>query len=127
MAIIGHGIDVVEVSRISRLMAENGEAFLERCFTVAERDYAGASRRRDEHLAARFAAKEAVMKALGTGWTAGIAWTEIEVTRDAAGVPGIRLSGAAGAAAARAGVGAWHVSLSHTDTTAIASVIAETG
>ncbi len=125
MAIVGHGIDLVEISRISRLMSENGESFLSRCFTAAEREYAGDSRRRDEHLAARFAAKEAVMKALGTGWTAGIAWTDIEVTRDAAGVPGVRLGGAAAQVAERLGIARWRLSLSHTATVAMASAIAE--
>ncbi len=120
-----HGIDIVEVSRIARLRAEHPERFLDRCFTPAEQAYAqGSSRRLDEHLAARFAAKEAVLKALGTGLTGGIAWTDIEVTRDAAGRPGLALRGEAARHAARLSVASWILSLSHTGEMAVASVIA---
>ena len=88
MHIVGHGIDLVEVSRIAELLERHGERFLERCFTAAERGYSDASvKRREEHLAARFAAKEAVLKALGTGWRDGIAWTDIEVVRRPSGQP----------------------------------------
>jgi phosphopantetheine--protein transferase-like protein len=78
MRILGHGIDLVEIARIQRMLADHGERFLERCFTPAEREYAEPARRREEHLAARFAAKEAVLKAMGTGLDDGLAWTEIE-------------------------------------------------
>ncbi len=127
MAIIGHGIDAVEVARIGRLLDERGERFGERCFTGAERAYADSSRRRIEHYAARFAAKEAVMKALGTGWAQGVGWTDIEVTRDDAGRPGVRLHGVAAEIAGRLGITRWSISLTHTGTVAVASVIAEDG
>ena len=73
MPIVGHGIDIVEVSRIQRMLDEHGEQFLARCFTDGERAVGEGGRRYHEHLAARFAAKEAVMKALGTGLSEGIA------------------------------------------------------
>jgi holo-[acyl-carrier protein] synthase len=124
MRIAGHGIDLVEVDRIARMIADHGEHFLSRCFTAAEREHGAGSKREAEHLAARFAAKEAALKALGTGLTHGISWTDIEVIRHPSGQPTIRLRGEAAAIAARLGIGQWHLSLSHTATHAIASVIA---
>jgi holo-[acyl-carrier protein] synthase len=121
---IAHGIDLVPVSRIARMVADHDQRFLDRCFTPAERAYAEPSRRRDEHLAARFAAKEAVMKALGTGLDDGLTWTEIEVVREPSGRPGIALRGRALEIAAALGIHSWLVSLSHTDDHAAASVIA---
>lgn len=109
-----HGVDIVSVTRIEAMLGEHGERFRERCFTAGEQAYCeGQSRRRAEHYAARFAAKEAVMKALGTGLTQGITWREIEVTRSAAGAPGVSLSGKAAEAAAGLGVKGWALSLSH--------------
>jgi len=124
MRIIGHGIDITEVARIGRMVAEHGEKFFERCFTERERTYAGERKRRDEHLAARFAAKEAVLKALGTGWSDGIGWTDVEVVLLPSGQPTVKLSGRAAEVAATQGVTAWTLSLSHTESHAIASAIA---
>lgn len=125
MTILGHGIDLVETSRIAQMVARHGDHFLDRCFTAAERGYAEASaKRRDEHLAARFAAKEAVLKALGTGWRNGIAWTDVEVVREPSGRPVVKLSGEAERVAASLGITAWMLSLSHTDSHAMASAIA---
>lgn len=125
MAIVGHGIDVVEVSRVAAMLRDHGDQFLTRCFSADERAYALAQPRRTaEHLAARFAAKEATLKALRTGLTAGIAWTDIAVQRLADGSPRLVVAGAAAAVAARLGVRAWWVSLSHTERSAMASVIA---
>lgn len=124
MALVGHGVDLVEVARIARMLDEHGERFLARCFTQAEADYAASSARRVEHLAARFAAKEAVLKALGTGLVAGVSWTDIEVVRDDAGKPVLALTGQAARLAERLGARRWHLSLSHTSTHAIASAIA---
>jgi holo-[acyl-carrier protein] synthase len=127
MPIVGHGIDLVEVDRISQMIARHGDHFLLRVFTEAERGYAHASaKRRDEHLAARFAAKEAALKALGTGWRSGIAWTDIEVVRDASGKPVLNVTGEALRIAESISITRWHVSLSHTESHAIASVIATT-
>ena len=124
MAVIGHGIDIVEVARIERMLRDHGDRFAARCFTEAEREYADrADRRRAEHYAARFACKEAVLKALGTGWKGGIEWTDIEVVRLADGRPQVRLSGRAAAIADDLGITHWHASLSHVGQAAIASVI----
>jgi holo-[acyl-carrier protein] synthase len=125
MPIHGHGIDLVDVARIAAMIERHGETALARCFTAAERDYCDRqSRRRMEHYAARFAAKEAVLKALGTGWAKGIGWTDVEVRRDPAGRPTVQLHGRAAAIAAEQGIAAWQLSLSHTATQAIASAIA---
>ena len=118
-----HGIDLVEVTRIADLQMRHPSRFVERCFTPGERDYCLGRRREAEHLAVRFAAKEAVLKALGTGLVGGLHWTDIEVHRNADGKPTIRLHNLAVAHAARLGVEHWLVSLSHTDSMAMASVI----
>jgi len=126
MAIVGHGVDLAPVARIAQMRERHGERFLTRVFTVAEREYALARpRRADEHLAARFAAKEATLKALGTGLTGGIRWTDIGVEREDGGGPGLVLAGAAAAAGERIGARRWHVSLSHAGGMAMASVLAE--
>jgi holo-[acyl-carrier protein] synthase len=125
MEIKGHGIDLVEVARIERMLGDHGERFLERCFTAGERGYADAGdRRRGERYAARFAAKEAVLKALGTGWRDGIAWTDIEVVRQPSGSPALRIGGRCEQIATDLGITDWTLSLSHTDTSAVASAIA---
>lgn len=124
MRVIGHGIDAVDVARIADAIRRHGDRFLDRCFTRDELEYAARSRRRHEHLAARFAAKEAALKALGTGWSRGIAWTDVSVIRAPSGAPQLRVGGRAGAVARDLGVDAWYVSLSHTSAIAVASVIA---
>lgn len=124
MRIAGHGIDLVEVARIARLIDEHGQRFLDRCFTPHEQQSSDSAKRRAEHLAARFAAKEAVLKALGTGLTGGIAWTDVEVVRQDSGAPGIHLHNEAAKLAASSGITRWLVSLTHTGGHAAASVIA---
>ena len=124
MNAVAHGIDLVEIDRISRMIADHGDRFLERVFTDAERAYAADSdKRRDERLAARFAAKEAALKAIGTGWRSGISWTDIEVVSTPSGAPELRVAGQAAVIAGQRGIGSWLVSLSHTEHAAIASVI----
>lgn len=121
---IVHGIDLVEVQRIADLMQRHPQRARDRLFTPAEQAYCDASvKRRFEHYAARFAAKEAVLKALGTGWSGGIEWTDVEVTRSVSGEPGIRLSGQAAQIALSLGITRWMLSMSHTGTHAISSVI----
>lgn len=123
--IIGHGIDLVEIARIERMLDEHGERFATRCFTAAERAYAEASAAvRGERYAARFAAKEAALKALGTGLRDGIDWTDIEVDRTAGGRPFLRLHGRAAEIAASLGIEGWAISLTHAGGMAMASVIA---
>ncbi|MCA9290194.1 MAG: holo-ACP synthase [Phycisphaerales bacterium] len=125
MKIVGHGVDLVETARIAALLESHGERFTERCFTPSERAYAAsAARRQSERFAARFAAKEAVLKALGTGLRSGMSWHDIEVVRDPAGRPGLRLAGRCLEVAESLGASSWHLSLTHTSSHAMASVIA---
>jgi holo-[acyl-carrier protein] synthase len=124
MRIIGHGIDMTPTQRIARMVAEHGDHFLTRVFSERELTYAMGRKRRDEHLAARFAAKEAVLKALGTGWSGGIGWTDVEVTLQPSGAPGVQLHGRALEIATAMGITGWHLSLTHTEETAMASAIA---
>jgi len=125
MAIVGHGVDIVEVARIARSLEKHEESFLNKCFTDQEVADSGSSSRRVEHLAVRFAAKEAALKAIGTGWSRGIGWTDVEVVRLDSGKPELRVTGRAKEIADGLGIDRWFVSLSHTEINAIASVIAE--
>ena len=125
MAIVGHGVDLVETKRIGEMLSRHEDRFLERCFTQGERDYALGKKRELEHLAGRFAAKEAVMKALASGWRHGMAWTDIEVALEPSGRPIVRLSGKAREIADELGADTWWLSISHVETHAIASAIAE--
>lgn len=119
-AIRGVGVDAVDVGRFRAVLARR-PAVAERLFTEAERaDGAGDAQR----LAVRFAAKEATMKALGTG-IGGVGWHDVEVVRPPLGAPSLRLRAAAAALAGERGVARWHVSLTHTDTVAVAMVVAE--
>ena len=120
---IAHGVDITEVARIAGMIERHGDQFLERVFTGRERAYAAESRRRDEHFAARFAAKEATLKALGTGWRSGISWTDVEVVSLPSGQPTLHLHARAAEIAREQGIGAWSISLSHTENYAVASVI----
>lgn len=124
MTILGHGIDLVAVARIAQLIESHGQRFLDRCFTESEQAYAASqARRRAEVLAARFAAKEAALKALGTGRTGFIRWTDFHVLRHPSGRPTLCVTGEAAVKAAALGITQWHLSLSHADGFAIASVI----
>ena len=118
------GIDIVAVGRIAALMRDGGTMFLERWFTPREIDYCLGKAVPSRHFAARFAAKEAVAKALPVAWDGPLPWRYIEITNDPRGVPSVSLSGAVLDAATKAGVGEITVSLSHCDeyATAIAFV-----
>ncbi len=122
--ILGHGIDIVETARIARMMQEHGDRFMHRVFTEGERAYVADQRRIIEHLAGRFAAKEAVLKALGTGWGGGILWTDVEVVRERSGQPTVALHGRCLEVARQQGVTRWLLSISHITTHATASAIA---
>jgi len=125
MNILAHGIDIVSVHRIAHSIEEYGERYLARVFTDHERAYCeDRAKRRFEHYAVRFAAKEAALKCLGTGWSKGIAWTDVGVTNNINGAPELTVIGVAGEFASDLGVAGWFVSLSHTDDKAMASVIA---
>src|SRR4029453_15769512 len=119
--IAGIGVDVCEVDRIRRaLEASHGQRFRMRVFTDGEQAYCEGRRRgRFESYAARFAAKESVMKVLGTGWSRGVAWRDVEVVRAPGEPPGLRLHGQAAAIARRRGMRAWLGRGTHTQTTAI--------
>jgi holo-[acyl-carrier protein] synthase len=117
------GVDIVGVERIARLASEH-HASLDRVFTPAELEYCAGKRRRNEHLAARFAAKEAVLKAIGTGLRRRMQWTDVEVVRDPSGRPGVRLHGEVAEWARRRGVDSIDVSLSHSAGIAVAEAIA---
>lgn len=128
MPILGHGIDIVETARIRKLVENHGPHFLDRVFTPAEQSYCNKNPKRYfEHLAGRFAAKEAVLKVIGTGWRGGIAWTDIEVAKELSGQPKIVLTGECARIAAGMGITLWHVSISHIETHATASAIGMRG
>ena len=122
MSTLGIGIDLVEVSRIRALLERSGDRFKERVFTPDEIDYCDSCADAAMHYAARFAAKEAMVKALGTGFTEGINWKDIEVRRNEKGAPSLCLHGQAAQVAEGLGVRQTFLSLSHTDTTAGANV-----
>jgi len=124
MTIVGLGVDMIEVGRIDRAMRRWGEAFVRRIYTPAEvaradRSAAGRSAR----LAARFAAKEAVMKALGVGWR-HMSWREIEIVNDGQGRPSVHLHGAAERVARERGIATVLVTVSHTHEHAVANAVA---
>jgi holo-[acyl-carrier protein] synthase len=120
--LLGLGIDAVDIDRFSAVLARR-PAMAERLFSPAERDWAARLINPSPSLAARFAAKEAVMKALGVGLGA-FAFNEVEVVRRPSGQPELALRGRAAALAAHRGVGRWQVSMTHTDTQACAVVAA---
>ena len=123
--IVGTGIDIAEVPRIAESIARFGDRFLQRVFTDAERQYCDRKANRVERYAARFAAKEAGMKALGTGWNYGVRWRDIEVARKPGNRPTMVFHGKAAEFAARLGAVHVSLSLSHTAEQAIAHVILE--
>jgi holo-[acyl-carrier protein] synthase len=124
--IVGTGIDIAEVPRIRHSIERFGERFLRRIFTENEIRYCDSKVNRAERYAARFAAKEAAMKALGTGWNHGVRWRDCEVVRMPGGRPTIAFHGKAAEFAARLGARNSALSLSHTAEQAIAQVILET-
>jgi holo-[acyl-carrier protein] synthase len=123
MDIIGHGIDIVSIDQIGKLLEKQGGHFERRCFTVEERNTASSDSNRSQFYAGRFAAKEAVLKALGTGWSQGIAWTDIEIRRLPSGRPEVVLHAKCNEIASEQGVSELLLSISHTDSYATASVI----
>ena len=124
--VIGHGVDLVEVARVGRMLQEHAGRFLDKCFTPAEQAYCDRSaKRRVEHYAGRFAAKEATLKVLGTGWRGGITWCDMEILPDEQGAPVLTLTGEAASIASRLGISRWHVSITHIESHAMASVIGE--
>ncbi len=119
------GTDLAEVDRIRRSVSRFGERFLQRVYTERERKYAFSKANFAERLAARFAAKEAGMKAIGTGWSRGVSWQDFEVANEPSGRPTLRLRGVAARVAEELGVRRISLSLTHTASQALAVVILE--
>ncbi len=124
MEVIAHGIDLVDFPRIEQMIGRHGERFVERVFTTAEQAYARSSRNTVEKYAGRFAAKEAILKLVGTGWRGKIAWTDIEVVNNPAGQPEVTLSGEVKEIAEKMRIRHISVSITHTANFAIASAVA---
>ena len=125
--IIGSGIDLVEIGRIQQSIDRYGSRFLDRVYTGAEQAYCQRRRNSAESFAARFAAKEAGAKALGTGISQGVSWLEIEVVREPGGRPTLRFRGRAADRAVRLGVTHAALSITHSAGLAMASVVLEDG
>ena len=125
--ILGMGTDLIEVARIRQSISTFGDRFLHRVYTDREQVYAQSKANAAERFAARFAAKEAGMKAIGTGWRGGITWRDFEVVNQASGRPTLRLSGVAAVVAEKLGVKFINISLTHTAEMALAVVILEGG
>ena len=123
MMIVGLGTDIVEVDRIAKMIADHGDHFLNRVFTPGEIAHCSNRRESAPHYAGRWAAKEAVMKVLGTGFTTEVGWTDIEVVTQPSGKPTIVLHGTTRDAAMRLGIVEVMVSISHTKTYATATAI----
>jgi len=123
--IVGTGIDITEVDRIEAGIARFGRRFIERVFTADEIRYCESKANKAERYAARFAAKEAGMKALGTGWSRGVRWRDIEVQRMPGGRPTVVFHGEAGEHFGRLGAARAHLSLTHTKWLAMAIVVLE--
>ena len=123
--IVGMGVDIAEIDRVEAAITRFGQAFVERVFTEEERRYCERHKSKFERYAARFAAKEAAMKALGTGWRHGVRWRDIEVRNAASGKPGIYLTGKSAEFAARMGARHFHLSITHSGNLAIAQVVLE--
>lgn len=122
--IVGHGVDVQDVSRIRKILAFSEEDFLVATFSKAEREIEHGEQEQAEFLAGRLAAKEAVAKALGTGFAGDIACRHVEILRKEGGQPEAHLTGAASEMSQSLGITRWLVSISHSESSAFASAIA---
>lgn len=123
-AVLGIGTDIIECGRIAQMIQKHGELFLSRVFTQREISYCSSRKSANQHYAGRWAAKEAVLKALGTGWSRGIQWTDIEVRNEVGGRPSIHLEGIAGEIAKQHGIREMLISISHCRAYAVAYCIA---
>lgn len=125
--VIGHGLDIVDIAEFSRLLSPCAINYLDRYFTDDECAAAGSGLVRAQRLAGRFAVKEAVMKALGVGWGNGVSFTDVEVVTLETGAPTIVLKRSLGTLATELAITNWSVTISHTNSIAVASVIATGG
>lgn len=126
MEIIAHGIDLVDFPRIEQMVKRHGRRFIDRIFTPTEQNYAESNKNKIEKLAGRFAAKEAVLKLIGTGWRGKIKWTDIEITNNKMGRPQVTLTGEVAKLAQQLRIGQISISITHTANFAIASAVALT-
>jgi holo-[acyl-carrier protein] synthase len=124
MNVLGIGTDIVECLRIAQMIERHGELFLTRVFTPREIEYCSARKAATQHYAGRWAAKEAVLKALGTGWSRGISWTDVEVSNEPGGSPTIVLTGGALEVSQRRGISSVLISISHCRSHATAFAVA---
>src|ERR1700722_7836935 len=124
--IVGVGTDIVEIPRIGKMIERHGEHFLQRVYTEDEIRYCQRRKESFQHYAGRWAAKEAVMKTLGTGWTRGVGWLDIEVATKRSGQPLINIRGSAREIANHLGIGEVLISISHCRAYAMATAIALT-
>jgi holo-[acyl-carrier protein] synthase len=124
MKILAHGIDLVDFPRIKKMVKTHRDRFLDRVFTDSEQKYADKNKNRIEKLAGRFAAKEAVLKLLGTGWRGKIKWTDIEVVNNSYGQPKVKLYGQVKKIADKMKIKQISISITHTANFAIASAVA---
>jgi holo-[acyl-carrier protein] synthase len=118
-------VDIAEVDRIQRAIERHGEVFLRRIYTPKEREYCEQFKNKYERYAGRFAAKEAAMKALGTGWRRGVRWVDLEVVRETSGRPTMAIAGEAAKIAEQLGVKHIALSITHTSAQALAQVVME--
>jgi holo-[acyl-carrier protein] synthase len=125
MPILGLGTDIVECLRIAQMIERHGELFISRVYTDHEIEYCSARKAATQHYAGRWAAKEAVLKALGTGWVRGISWRDIEIRNDRHGAPLVVLRGGAREVFDQAGMERIHITISHCRCHAVAHAIAE--
>ncbi len=123
--IFGIGIDILEVERLEKQISKVNEGFLQRVFTEVEISYCEQKRNKSQHYSARFAAKEAFFKAIGTGWRHGLKWQDIEILNDELGKPGILLRGKAKTFIEEKKIKNIHLSISHVKEIAVAVVILE--
>ena len=124
MEIVGIGTDIVECLRIGRMVEQHGELFLNRVYTEREVRYCQGRKRAVEHFAGRWAAKEAILKCLGSGWRKGLCWTDIEVRNDPSGKPVVLLCGAAKESAQQLRISDILLSISHCRAYATAQAVA---
>ena len=125
MAIVAVGLDLARIDRFEKVHARHGDRLLERLFTDGERAYCDRRASRMASYVGRFAVKEAVMKALGTGWSSGVTWRDIEVVRKSGSAPELRLHGATARIAQERGVARFHITITHDGGMAAAVAIAE--
>lgn len=125
MAVIGIGIDIVEVARVAEVIGRHGDRFLTRVFTPREVAYCLSRKRKEEHFAARWAAKEAALKALRAPFEGTVTWRDIEVVTGEMGEPQLKLRGGAAQMARKRGIRRLHLTISHVRALAVACVVAE--